>query len=141
MAVTPSQIFSLATALHLREVEAKDAESYLRSAASRAYYAAYHAANDAVPEQLQPNEADRRGKESHVSVQVALEIWAKGAYQGRSEARAMARDLPKLKHIRKHADYLLLSEFRRSDADVALTTARAIINSAENAKRISGETG
>jgi len=76
-------------------------ESDLRSSASRAYYASLHAAFVALPLDLAPDSSARSSGSSHMVLIDAVTLWAKSIRPGRSDARVVARNLQRLKNIRK----------------------------------------
>lgn len=106
-------------------------ESDLRSAASRAYYAALHIVSAAVPAQFAPTAADLKKRDSHVAVVDALTLWANSLTRGRTEARYLSRNLPRLKQTRKTADYEIGQDFSQLDASEALALSEKIIASAK----------
>jgi len=105
-------------------------ESDLRSVASRAYYASFHAALDAVPDDLQPSKEQHRGRNSHQVVIDAVVLWGKSTRPGRTEARVVARNLAQLKGVRKKADYFINEDFTSHEALNALHLAAKTIESA-----------
>jgi hypothetical protein len=109
MSITPADIFNVAESLGKAAVE-KDCEATRRSSASRAYYAAMHATLAVIPDDLAPTAAEVKGKDSHSVVSDAVLKWANQVRNGRSEARVLARKLPKLKYVRKCADLLICTE-------------------------------
>lgn len=136
MSISPIDIFHTASALATPDVGASCNEADLRSAASRAYYAALHAADQSIPMALKPTDIERCTKGSHQVIIDAIVLWSKGAYQGRSDARDMARNLTKLKTVRKKADYLIGEDFSEQEAANAIVTANGILQNAESATRL-----
>lgn len=123
----------LGTALRLSvssDVDGAPCESDLRSVASRAYYASFHAALDAIPDALQPSKEQHRGRNSHQVVIDAVVIWGKSNRPGRTEARIVARNLAQLKGVRKKADYFTNEDFTSHEALNALHLAAKTIASA-----------
>ena len=140
MSVNPNEILATATKLAAAQASGDPAlESDLRSCASRAYYAALHAADMSLPADISPSQEDRKGKQSHQAVIDALVLWSKSIRPGRSEAIVVARNLPKLRTVRKRADYAITADFNPAEAVLALKTASATIASAERAGRQSTE--
>lgn len=134
MSVTHMDVLETARRLSISGiVDVDPCESDLRSVASRAYYATLHATNDSIPPDLQPSNSDKDGKSSHQVIIDAVTQWSKSVRPGRSEARIVARNLPKLKHLRKKADYLLKVDFTLQEASSALHTATITIASAVRA--------
>lgn len=136
MSITPDDIFKTATSLATTTLGNISTEADLRSAASRAYYAALHAADLSIPDALKPSETEKGSKGSHQVIIDAIVSWSKGAYQGRSDARDMARNLTKLKRVRKKADYLIDEDFSLPEATDAVTTASGIMQNAQSALRL-----
>lgn len=134
MSVSPSEIFGVADTLCKTATE-KDCEASRRSSASRAYYAAMHATLLVIPDDLAPAEADFRVKDSHTVLNDAVFKWANQARPGRTEARILARKLPKLKYVRKCADYQIWDNFTATQASDALRAAAEIMRTADEAKR------
>lgn len=136
MTITHNDILATAKRLSVVLVDGVGpSESDLRSVASRAYYATLHAASDAIPEDLQPSEEKIFGAGSHKAIIDAVILWSKSVRPGRSEAIVVARNLAKLKHARKKADYFLNQNFSVHDADTALRIAILTIDSAERGGR------
>lgn len=134
MSVTPDQI--LATAVMLgasTDSGVCPCESDLRSCISRAYYAALHAADLALPADLVPTATERKGQSSHQAVINSTVLWAKSIRPGRTEAIAVARNLPKLRSARKRADYDLDTDFTAEEAVSVLRTAQSTLASASRA--------
>lgn len=135
MSIQPDDI--LATAIALSERVGPDgavAECDQRSAASRAYYAALHAVDVALPTDIRPSDQQKRGPNSHQIIIDAAVWWSNAVRPGRSEARIMARTLPKLKVLRKRADYNIDADFTVSEMETALEYARLTMLSARRAK-------
>lgn len=103
MSVDHNDIFATALMLVAYAPTSTNIESSLRSAASRAYYAALHASLDALPPQFCPATQQLKEENSHVLIQTAVTRWGHSLTPGRTEAQEVARHLPKLKKIRKNA--------------------------------------
>jgi len=134
MSTSVKEIIELAESL-LESVQESSNEAVLRCSTSRAYYAALHAASLSLPDELQVSTEEKKGKSSHQVVIDAIVLWAKSLKPGRQEAITMARNLPKLKDARKHADYRLKADFTVEDARQSLKVAIATIDSAERASK------
>jgi uncharacterized protein (UPF0332 family) len=134
MSICPNEIFAVAESLSQSAI-AENSEACRRSSASRAYYAAMHAAMAIIPNDLTPSEAELKGMDSHKAVSDALTRWAGQVRNGRSQARFMARKLPKLKQTRKHADYKLGVGFAAEVLIEALKDAAEIMEAAAEAER------
>jgi uncharacterized protein (UPF0332 family) len=137
MSATPSEVFELASSLLKSGVDGvPTGEVTLRCSASRAYYAALHAADLSLPSDLTIKAGDRKGKSSHQAVIDAVIVWAKAIRPGRTEAGTVARNLVKLRNFRKKADYHLESGFTENEAAEALEIAAATLESATRAARM-----
>jgi uncharacterized protein (UPF0332 family) len=108
-------------------------ESDLHSAASRAYYAALHASAQSLPQQFQPTSESLYSKSSPNAILAAVLSWANSTTSGRAEARQISRLLPKLKALRKKADYELESDFSLTDSSRAVRWATKALANAERA--------
>lgn len=134
MSVEAHEIYALAESLSQQAI-ASDNEACRRSCASRAYYAAMHAVMEVIPDDLAPTESEMRVKDSHTVVTDALLKWSNQVRNGRSEARILARGLPKLKQIRKKADYKIAAAFDQDEASEALKDAAGLMRVAAEAVR------
>jgi len=134
MSVDHNDIFATALMLVAYAPTSTNIESSLRSAASRAYYAALHASLDALPPQFCPATKQLKEENSHVLIQTAVTRWGHSLTPGRTEAQEVARHLPKLKKIRKNADYALQSDFSSDDANEAMRRARTVLEKTRRAK-------
>lgn len=105
MSVCPEDI--LATARKL--ASGTPSESDIRSCASRAYYAALHATNQAIPDSYAEKTADVEN--SHISIINKAQRLSKELGPGRTEAAQLFALLPKAKKIRVKADYRLGEKF------------------------------
>lgn len=133
MSVAYQEIFGVATHLvSQKQADGSCCEASLRSAASRAYYAALHAAKQSIPDQFAPESAELESKDSHKKIIDAVIAWGNSVTPGRTEAKTMARELPRLKRLRKNADYAILNDFSAGDAEEAIERATTII---ENVRR------
>lgn len=110
-------------------------EADYRSAASRAYYAAFHEADAALPADFAPSEAERRGKSSHEIIIDACRTWGNSLVPGRDLARQISRDLARLKRTRRDADYLLSQDFSKDQAVDAVLVADTLCQRAHDAQR------
>lgn len=134
MSVTHQQIME--TAIRLAADSAVGGlvcESDLRSSASRAYYASLHAAFVALPADFAPDSSVKSSASSHMVLIDAVTLWAKSVRPGRSDARVVARNLQRLKSIRKKADYEISEMFPVEHASDALTIAAETIVCADRA--------
>jgi uncharacterized protein (UPF0332 family) len=139
MSTSVSDIIGLASRL----VESKDGnapeEVELRCSTSRAYYAALHAAEQALPSDLTVTPAVKRGRSSHQAIIDAVVLWAKAVRPGRQEAISVARNLPKLRDARKKADYSMGADFTLEDANATLKIAISTVESAARAAQMAME--
>ena len=132
MSIEPKDILATAKRLH---DGGSTAEADLRSAASRAYYAALHASHLALPTDLTPKAGDLRAKGSHQAVIDAIELWAKAARPGRMEARVLVHNLCQLRAIRKKADYNLTGDFLIKESLDALQYASTVFSEIAHANK------
>jgi len=133
MSITPNQILALAKEL-CDVVEGDQAkEVALRCSTSRAYYAALHAADDSLPADLALTRADRKGKSSHQAVIDKVVAWSKAVRPGRTEAIFVARNLSRLRDLRKAADYSTGDDFTAEEAATALKIATDTVERAGRA--------
>lgn len=133
MSTTADEIIGLATNL-LQVVDGVSPdEATLRCSTSRAYYAALHAADRSLPDDLTVTAEQRRGRSSHQAIIDAVVRWAKSTRPGRTEAITVARNLPKLRDARKNADYNMRSDFTLDQATAALRIAVLTVQSATRA--------
>lgn len=132
MSISYDEIFKVATALSTqKDADGNLCEASLRSAASRAYYAALHAAMGAIPDQFLPSEAELESKDSHKTIIDAVIAWGNSLTPGRTEAKMIGREFPRLKRLRKNADYGISSDFTATDKDEALARATKILKNVE----------
>jgi hypothetical protein len=120
MAVTPDQIVALAATLADGASECE-----WRSAASRSYYAAFHAAKVTselahVDKWLQDTSSFGCGFHEEVIQRFA---WAKA----RTDVRAAGYGLRQLKQERVKADYALDEAFRKKDALAAVASGKDLL--------------
>lgn len=125
MSTSPENIFNVAEKLAATE---QPCEASLRSACSRAYYAAYHHSLARLPNAYQPSETDMKGARSHDVVISALTAWGNSIdTAGRTQARLAAKDLRRLKDLRKAADYDLNNDFSVREMHSSIVWARQIL--------------
>ncbi len=132
MSIEPKDILATAKRLH---DGGSSSEADLRSAASRAYYAALHASHLALPTDLTPKESDLRAKGSHQAVIDAVDLWAKAARTGRMEVQVLVRKLCRLRVIRKKADYDLTKDFLIAESLIALEDAGIVLTEVARASK------
>lgn len=128
MSVLYGDIYDVATFLVGQKTsDGTCCEASLRSAASRAYYAALHASLKAVPIEFFPTEAELNARDSHNKILDAIVAWGNSTTPGRTEANAIRRELPRLKRLRKTADYSIDSDFSENEAIEALARSSRIL--------------
>ncbi|MDP3627238.1 MAG: hypothetical protein Q8S12_11615 [Hydrogenophaga sp.] len=123
MPTTPRDIFGLAERLCK---EGKD-EVTLRSALSRAYYAAL-LESEATFEQVQRFDQES----SHAVVINSVVAYSRGANPGREDARVIAQSLPKMRRLRNDADYHLELVCTAAQAESVLTRALDVLDRCDN---------
>ena len=101
-------------------------EADMRSAISRAYYAALHTAFSALPEQRRPN-LKARDKSSHSKVIDAYDGWSKAIEPKRTDKRLIKEMLVAIKGQRTRADYELDTVIKKDDVSDSLEQAKAVI--------------
>ncbi len=106
-------------------------EADLRSAISRAYYAAMHTAMDALPQERK-NSLRVNISSSHEQVIGTYDAWCKGLCQNRSDKRTIRDLLIKLKKNRKHADYTLDEALSSGMVEDTIDGAGIVISLASN---------
>jgi uncharacterized protein (UPF0332 family) len=134
MAVQPVDILELAKSLLPMQNEFGK-EVAFRSATSRAYYSAFHAASLALPDDLQPSQAARRGKLSHQAVINSFTEWGRADRPGRVDAVWISRNLLRLKQFRKQADYNIDVDFSHARSQEACQLAEKLLERADRAFR------
>ena len=128
MSVTPKEILETAKRL----LNNPTSESDMRSAASRAYYAALHATDRAIPNTFAGNDKTAAPGSSHDAIIGKADRLSKMGTQGRTEAAQLFAILPKIKKIRKMADYQL-------DANSESKTYSHAVSQAEKALSLCGD--
>jgi hypothetical protein len=103
MSVTPKEILETAKRL----LNNPTSESDMRSAASRAYYAALHATDRAIPNTFAGNDKTADPGSSHDAIIGKAGRLSKAFTPGRTEAAQLFAMLPKMKVTRVKADYRL----------------------------------
>ena len=117
MAVTPDDLLRAAT-----EMGQRDSEVHWRSAASRAYYAAYHRCRQmAMAERLEVQE----GGSQHVALATALERGPN------APIRRIGYILDSCRLLRSQADYDIDQRFSRQLGDTVLANCREILAAAD----------
>lgn len=114
MSCAPQDFLNFAKALDLNGDEINR-----RNANSRAYYAAFHAVSQSIPDRLDPN-----SNRSHQDLQEAIERLSKQPGNGRLEANRLAQNLPLLKKARKQADYQLAADISVEQAQMVVERTR-----------------
>ncbi|MDP2878650.1 MAG: hypothetical protein Q8N74_03860 [Sulfuricella sp.] len=101
-------------------------EADMRSAISRAYYAALHTAFSALPEQRKPD-LKARDKSSHSKVIDAYDGWSKTIEPKRTDKRLIKEMLIDIKSQRTRADYELDTIIKKDDVSDSLAQANKVI--------------
>lgn len=109
-----------------QNLSGSDYEADMRSAISRAYYAALHTAFGALPEQRRPD-LKARDKSSHSKVIDAYDGWSKAIEPKRTDKRLIKEMLIDIKGQRTRADYELDTEIKKDDVSDSLEQAKAVI--------------
>jgi uncharacterized protein (UPF0332 family) len=123
MSVEAHEILALAKGWHGTP---SPSEALLRSASSRAYYAALHRAISALPQDLLPTKAEFRAAGSHKAVINALSAWNRSGRVGKFSAAQVAVKLARMKNERVKADYGLGDEFSDADCKTMLGSAQHV---------------
>jgi len=119
MPTSPRDIYALAEQLGKEE----NNEAALRSALSRAYYAALLESEATFPQ------GTRLGQESsHAVISNSAQAYGRGANPGREHASTIALWLPKMRRARNNADYHLNTVCTPQDAQGVLARALAVLN-------------
>ena len=109
MSIAPCKILTVAKNSNLDA----GCEATIRTAVSRAYYAALHqACNQFTPQGWLPP----KGASSHVSIIDEVLSYSRGLNPGCVEAAQIAKLLFTLKNARKKSDYHLASNVSKTDA-------------------------
>lgn len=109
--------------------DAASDEAVLRTATSRAYYAALHRALDALPGNFFPPSEKRRGTGSHNAVVDGYSAWARSFGGGaNSPVAIVAKQLPRMKLSRVRADYHLNDNYPLEDCVATLGRSRKVFD-------------
>jgi hypothetical protein len=132
VSVTPKEILETAKKL----LGDPSLESDLRSAASRAYYAALHATNQAIPETFTGNhQTSPSPQSSHDFIIGKADRLRKAASSGKIEATELYAILPKMKKIRVMADYRLDEKIESTIGNHAVAQAERVLFLCDNISR------
>ena len=119
MPTSPRDIYALAERLCKEE----NNEAALRSALSRAYYAAL------LESEATFAQVPRLGQESsHAVISNSAQAYGRGANPGREHASTIALWLPKMRRARNHADYHLNTICTPQDAQGVLARALEVLD-------------
>lgn len=116
MSVSPKEI--LDTAEKLRD--GVPSESDMRSSASRAYYAALHAADLSIPDSFRETTLDESTHEATINKARRM---SRSNGPGRTEAAQLFGLLPRFKRLRVKADYFIHENFDLDDCKRAIDQA------------------
>jgi uncharacterized protein (UPF0332 family) len=122
--MNPQDFFQTAKNLSSSEYEAD-----MRSAISRAYYAALHTAYSMLPESRKPD-LKAHDYSTHSKVIGAYDGWSRTLEPKRSDKRLIKEMLLSIKNQRKCADYELSTEIKKDNVSDSLEQANAIITMA-----------
>ncbi|MBK7687131.1 MAG: HEPN domain-containing protein [Rhodocyclaceae bacterium] len=115
------------------DMAANPQDGYQRSAISRAYYAALHAASEVTPKQF--FDANAPAGSTHENLIRAVATFGRSSTPGLTEAKQIARALPMLKEMRVRADYRLNTGFELQDTNHALKSAERVLKLASEIAR------
>jgi uncharacterized protein (UPF0332 family) len=101
MSTTPTQILQVANSIRSLGEE----EALLRSAVSRAYYAALLEVSATIPDR--DGSTSLKGESSHEKVISKVDVYRRGPNPGRGAAAVVFKYLPAMKRARVKADYHL----------------------------------
>lgn len=119
MPTSPRDIYALAQRLFNEEGD----EVTLRSALSRAYYAALLESEATFPQ------VKRLGQESsHAVISNSAQTYARGPNPGREDASIIAMWLPKMRRYRNNADYHLNTVCTPNEAQSVLARALQVLD-------------
>lgn len=117
MPTKPSDVFAVAQQLR----GGMQGEAALRSAVSRAYYAALLRANEVLPER--DDASIQGGDSSHSKIIGRADVCAKAPGQGREVAAQIAKSLSRMKQARVKADYYLDQTVSEKECDELMLRA------------------
>lgn len=120
------------TAARLLERDPSEADQ--RSAISRAYYGAFHACIECLPDEFRPDRSAAREGGSHKAIIDAVVLWGRSTRPGRSDAQHAARRIAQLKRSRVVADYHLQIDYVL-EASVCIADARTVLDAVERGRR------
>lgn len=109
-----------------RNLSGSQYEADMRSAVSRAYYAALHTAFSVLPEPRKPN-LKSHDKSSHSKVIDAYDGWSKFIEPKRTDKRLIKEMLIEIKRMRIRADYELDAAINKDDVSDSLEQAGKVI--------------
>ncbi len=123
--MNPQDFLQTAQTLSISEYEAD-----MRSAISRAYYAALHTAYSVLPNERKPN-LKSHDRSSHNKVIDAYDGWSRVVEPKRSAKRQIKEMLVGIKRMRTRADYELDTEINKDHVSDSLFQADKIIELAK----------
>ncbi len=121
MSTTPLDVLTLAKQLQ----QQGGGEATLRSAVSRAYYAALLRADEVFPHRS--TSAELGGGSSHTKIISRTQAYANGVKPGKLSALSVAKHLPKLKRSRVTADYFLTETVTEKECLDVVTIAEQVL--------------
>ncbi|QNP59469.1 hypothetical protein [Paenacidovorax monticola] len=134
MAVTPAQILALAEKL---AADSEGCEAHVRSAVSRAYYAAFLAVADEITPYLDSQTIRLNGEGTHSQLIGQITAYASTARvirPGYQEAAYISKTLAKMKLKRVEADYRIDVDLDKDESHKAIDRATRVLESVEKFK-------
>jgi len=132
--VKPDDLLLLASSLLETAQQEADpqSEAFTRAAASRAYYAAYHAVEPIGRKLPQRTDTGQHQRliESLLSVSPRGQSGVFSAEAAR-KMQSLGHQLQLIKKLRSDADYQLTQEFSQPEADQVIQTAKKMLEKAE----------
>ena len=133
MSVAPSDFLESA-----RKIDLNGLEIGRRNCLSRAYYAAMHETKSIVPASLMKSEF--KGN-SHEEIIVGVKALSRQLVPGRTDAAVIAGELAALKGARVLADYRLLVNIEKPNAELGLIRAEKIFAACARIRILREKTG
>lgn len=109
----------------------------MRSAISRAYYAALHSVAITFPKR--DGQYRKDGESSHAEIIGRSEVFAANPGQGRSDALFISKLMPRLRRTRNEADYRLDMEVGRKEVSETIEATRAVMQRCQRVRAFQQE--
>jgi hypothetical protein len=133
MTISPHDILALAKDL---QTSAKN-EAEIRSAVSRAYYAAMLLTRDTIEDRRSLNNFSDNQDSTHKKIEAIAHTWGVGPNPGRGAASRIAKLLPSMKRLRVRSDYWLDDTITQRECDDLVAQVDVVMSScAEITKKI-----